>query len=69
MKFKEPKEVLSLEIIADKCVGCGSCAQKCKRGVFEMHGIARVANFDACVGCGKCVEKMCNFGAIELRLA
>lgn len=72
MKFKEPKEVASLTIITDRCTGCGSCIEKCKRNVFEMDreaGVARVVNLTDCVGCGKCVEKMCNFEAISLALA
>ncbi len=72
MRFKKPKEVLSLEVIAEKCSGCGNCIDKCKRNVFEIdfdNQIARVANLADCVGCGKCVEKMCNFGAIKLVIA
>lgn len=69
-KFKKPKEVATLEILEDKCVGCGKCAAMCKREVFSMNGRkAVVANREMCVGCGKCVEKMCNFGAINLVLA
>ncbi len=70
MKFKKPKEVTTLEVITENCVGCRKCVQMCKREVFAMdRRKAVVANFDACVGCGKCVEKMCNFGAINLVLA
>lgn len=70
MKFKKPKEVELLEVIEDRCVGCGRCAKMCKREVFAMDGErAYVANLEACVGCGKCMEKMCNFGAINLVLA
>lgn len=70
MKFKKPKEVESLEIITDNCIGCAKCVNKCKQEVFAIKdGKAIVANRAACVGCGKCVEKMCNFGAINLVLA
>ncbi len=70
MKFKKPKEVELLEIYEDKCVGCGKCAQMCKRDVFGMlNQKAVVISFAACVGCGKCVKKMCNFDAINLVLA
>lgn len=72
MKFKKPKVVESLEIIDDRCTGCGSCVAKCKKQVFTMNRSKRLAvisNIADCVGCGKCVEKMCNFGAIELKIA
>ncbi len=70
MKFKKPKEVETLEIISDNCIGCGKCVNMCKQEVFTLsEGKAIVANRAACVGCGKCVEKMCNFGAIKLVLA
>ncbi len=71
MKFKKPKEVLSLEISEDRCVGCRVCIKRCKREVFKFdkdRGVAIVADINLCVGCGKCVEKMCNFGAITLQL-
>ncbi len=72
MRFKRAKEVEVLEVIEDRCVGCGSCVAKCKLNVFEMdtkNGVAVVANLANCKGCGKCVKKMCNFGAINLTLA
>ncbi len=72
MKFKKPKVVELLEVIDDKCVGCGACVTKCKRNVFEMdqrERVARVAHLNDCVGCGKCVKIMCNFEAIKLVLA
>lgn len=72
MRFKKPKEVVSLEIISDKCAGCGECVRHCKREVFSMDMSKReaiVANLANCVGCGKCTKKMCNFDAIKLVLA
>lgn len=68
--LKRPKAVESLEVLEDKCVGCGQCAMLCKRAVFAMEsGRAVVANLAECVGCGKCVKKMCNFAAINLVLS
>ncbi len=70
MRIKRPRGVERLEVIGEKCVGCGRCAKMCKRGVFAMEGRrAVVANADACVGCGKCVQKICGFGAIDLVVA
>lgn len=70
MRIKRPKRVERLEIIAESCVGCGRCVEKCKREVFVMQGRkAIVQSVDLCVGCGKCVKKICNFGAINLVVA
>ncbi len=69
MRFKKPKKVVSLQIVADKCVGCGVCVEKCKRDVFILDKTEKravVFNIAECVGCGKCVTKMCKFGAIDL---
>lgn len=70
LRFKKPKLVELIEVIAENCIGCGKCAKMCKMQVFEMRGRrAVVSNPTSCVGCGKCVKKMCNFGAINLVLA
>lgn len=68
-RFKKPKIVTSLQVLAEKCIGCGACVTKCKREVFTLdtaQHLAVVTNINACVGCGKCVEKMCKYSAIEL---
>lgn len=69
-KFKKPKEVLRLEVLHDKCVGCGKCVRECKREVFALKDKkAVVKDIKLCVGCGKCVDKFCSFDAIELVVA
>ncbi len=67
--FKKPKEVVSLQVIADKCTGCRACVDMCKRKVFTLDSEQKravVAQLDQCVGCGKCLSKMCRHDAIEL---
>lgn len=52
---------------ADKCEGCGECADSCPGGVLEMvDGKSTVANPDECLGCETCVS-VCPSGAITLQ--
>ena len=58
------KDLLSIEILPDKCKGCTLCAKVCpvsaiKGTVKEVH----VIDPATCVKCGACIEK-CRFGAI-----
>ena len=49
------KNVTTLVLNTDKCVGCGLCEIVCPHGVFEMtEGKAYLANKDACMECGAC---------------
>jgi NADP-reducing hydrogenase subunit HndC len=58
------KDLLSFEILVDKCIGCTLCARVCPNGaiegtVKEPHIIIQ----SKCIKCGACMEK-CKFGAI-----
>lgn len=58
------KELLSYQILPDKCRGCTACAHVCPAAAIsgnlrEPHVIDK----DKCLKCGACLEK-CKFGAI-----
>ena len=58
------KDLLTYEIVADKCKGCTLCSRQCPVGaisgtVKNPHSIDK----SKCIKCGACMEK-CRFGAI-----
>ncbi len=58
------KDLLSYEVIADKCKGCTACARVCPVGAIS--GTVKnphVIDKTKCIKCGACIEK-CKFGAI-----
>jgi electron transfer flavoprotein alpha subunit len=59
--------VSSIEVIQDRCVGCGLCVSACLYDAIEMQDGLAVIN-DACTLCGACVDA-CKFDAIILRQA
>ena len=49
------ENVATLSLGADRCTGCGKCAEVCPHGVFSMaDGTARIVEKDACMECGAC---------------
>jgi ferredoxin len=49
---------------AERCIGCGTCAEHCQFKAISVNGHATVDR-DACMGCGVCVNK-CEQGALVL---
>ncbi len=49
------KGVVTLELDAEKCVGCGMCLEVCPHAVFAVNnGKAHILDRDACMECGAC---------------
>ncbi|MDR0746037.1 MAG: 4Fe-4S binding protein [Mediterranea sp.] len=67
--FHRRREVTSLSIDKDKCIGCEACVSACRRRVLDMSYrvdcYAWVKYPLDCVGCGRCV-RACDTGAVEL---
>ena len=54
-KFVYLENVVTLELDAEKCVGCGMCLEVCPHAVFAMNnGKAQIADRNACMECGAC---------------
>ena len=56
-----------VEVIPERCIGCGLCATVCPAGVFDVGSNAKksmVVRLDACQACGACIEN-CPKEAIE----
>ncbi|MEW6670515.1 MAG: mercury methylation ferredoxin HgcB [Thermodesulfobacteriota bacterium] len=51
------KNVVTLELEKEKCVGCGICIEVCPQGVIVMSNrTAHLANRDDCMECGACAR-------------
>lgn len=66
MKHKYLKNVVTLKLDTEKCVGCGMCTNVCPHAVFVLkEGKAQIADLDSCMECGAC-QKNCAFSAISV---
>jgi NAD-dependent dihydropyrimidine dehydrogenase PreA subunit len=64
--LKYLKNVVTLALDMEKCVGCGLCADVCPHRVFEAEGgKARIAERDSCMECGACALN-CPVSAISV---
>lgn len=53
--FNYLKNVSTLKLDSNKCVGCGMCTTVCPHGVFEVFTRkALVKDIDNCMECGAC---------------
>jgi ferredoxin len=49
------RNVVTLELDAEKCTGCGMCSTVCPHAVFAVEDKkARIVDRDACMECGAC---------------
>ena len=66
MKHKYFKNVTTLSLFVEKCVGCGVCVEVCPHGVFDIDaGKALIVEKDLCMECGACALN-CPSDAIEV---
>lgn len=67
MGLKYLKNVVTLKLNPDKCIGCGVCGEVCPHGVFVVENRkARIEDKDNCMECGACA-KNCLVGAINVK--
>jgi NAD-dependent dihydropyrimidine dehydrogenase PreA subunit len=49
------KNVVTLKLDTQKCIGCGMCEVVCPRSVFTIkESKAAIGDRDACIECGAC---------------
>ncbi len=56
----------TVEVDAEKCIGCEECVEVCPVDVYEMKdGKSEPVNADECLGCESCIE-VCEQDAITV---
>ena len=61
------KDVVTLALDQEKCVGCGMCLTVCPHEVLSMNnGHAGIENRDLCMECGACARN-CPTEAVTVR--
>jgi NAD-dependent dihydropyrimidine dehydrogenase PreA subunit len=67
MKHKYMKNVATLSIDSDKCIGCGVCIEVCPHNVlFIKGGKAEILDKDFCMECSGCAVN-CPTSAISVQ--
>lgn len=65
--FHYLRDVVTLSIEKEKCIGCGMCSVVCPHRVFALtNGKADIEDRDACMECGAC-SMNCPADAIQVR--
>lgn len=61
------KNVVTLSLDEEKCIGCGMCLEVCPREVLEMNSRhARIVDRDGCMECGACAMN-CPVSAVTVK--
>jgi NAD-dependent dihydropyrimidine dehydrogenase PreA subunit len=61
------RNVVTLELDQEMCIGCGVCEMVCPHAVFAMAvSTARISDRDACMECGACALN-CESEAIAVK--
>ncbi len=69
MKQKYLKNVSTLKLNPENCIGCGMCANVCPHEVFLINSESSTADIidkDRCMECGACAQN-CPVAAIEVK--
>lgn len=67
MDHKYLKNVTTLSLSAEKCIGCGMCVEVCPHRVFMIsERKAQIKDKDMCMECGACMVN-CPVNAITVR--
>lgn len=65
-RFRYIKNVATLKLRPEGCVGCGRCVEVCPHQVLALAGKqVRVVDRDACMECGACARN-CPLSVIEV---
>ena len=55
-KLSYIKDVVTLKLFNEKCIGCGMCLTVCPHSVFILNnGKVSIQDRDSCMECGACV--------------
>ena len=58
--------VASIQVVPEKCTGCGMCLEVCPHNVFTLKDKkAVIVDRDGCMECGACALN-CAFGALSV---
>lgn len=61
------RDVVTLMLDGEKCVGCGTCLSVCPHAVLSLtNGRVEIGDRDACMECGACAQN-CPVKAIRVR--
>lgn len=67
MKLRYMRNTATLELIENRCIGCGMCGIVCPHRIFVVEeGKAVITDRDRCMECGACM-KNCPVDAITVR--
>ena len=65
--FRYLRNVVTLQMDEQKCIGCGMCLEVCPHAVFTLENKkARIVDRDLCMECGACARN-CPVEAISVR--